>query len=97
MSGQIDLFDYPGTPTPKTPESPKRRVPQEVPGGFGSFGTGGNEKNDNGEAGPFPVAYLPSIIREMDTETGRVTQAPDALGAIVALESYRLPLAAGCW
>lgn len=85
MSGVKDLFGYEEPPAPKTPKSPKRDASGSLLGASGGFGTEGIPKTDSSEVGPFPVDALPPILRKMVQETSRVTQTPDALGAIVTL------------
>ncbi len=88
MSGINQLLDSEEIPAPKSPKTPKRDEKSSksaASGGSGSFGTGDVGENDSCEIGPFPTQCLPPIIRNMIQESSRVTQTPDALGALVAL------------
>lgn len=85
MSGVTQLFDSMEAPAPKSPKTPETEQGDDLLGASGGFVSRDNAENDSGEVGAFPSHALPSIIREMVEETSRVTQTPNALGAIVAL------------
>jgi hypothetical protein len=71
--------------SPKTPQIPQNDHLAGLLGASGAFESGVVTESDSSEVGSFPTDVLPPVIRDIIRETSRVTQTPDALGAVVAL------------
>ncbi|MDA7890288.1 YfjI family protein [Akkermansiaceae bacterium] len=75
-------FQFEGTPQDETPKTPRTLLQGAPSPSNGSFGSIGEESDDENESPPFPLDLLPDNLQRMAREVSKVALVPESLAAV---------------